>query len=163
MASKDLSNWERPKKRRTDSDPMKSRGGTMNAKRDYYRRPNRAIVYIVAHRRNHKALSKAIEHDFGFTTNGRIDIRRWDIRGIRLVPSYKKGLAEWFRKTSSTQLGCVFIVCGLRSQRAASYVDSNRHLKLFVPAINNSAWFKHGVFKKAAEYLNIDTNIFRPD
>lgn len=141
----------------------KTRGYTYNQKRDYYRKTKRPFLYIIAHRFHQKNICKALENDFGFTTNGTINRGAWDLRGIRYIRSYRVGLKEWFQKTSKQYLGCVFIVCSPRVHRPAIFIDTYRHLVLLVPAITTSTWANQSIFKRAADYLNIDINRFRPE
>lgn len=138
-----------------------SNGYKFNQHRDptrYYGR-----VYLIAHKKYSIGVARAIENDFGFTTNRTIDWHSWNLRGIRYVPSYRARLKEFFATTSRTRLGCVFIVCGARVHRPAIFVDRDKHLVMLVPPITYTNWGNLGIFKKAADYLNITNNHFRPD
>lgn len=140
-----------------------TQGYLYNQTRDWYRRPTSSTVFLVARDFYHKHITRAIENDFGFTTNGYIDRRSWDARGIQFVSTAKRNLPDFYRNLSKNRLGYVFIVCSPRSHRASIVIDRNRHLVLLAPYIHHNTWPNLSVFKLAAEYLNIDPNYFRPD
>ena len=139
----------------------KTWGYRANQQKDYYR-TGREYMFIVAHRFDQEVLSRAIHRDFGFTTNGTIDKRAWALRGIKYRASYKKNLLPWIKSASSRKLGCVFVICGPRVHRPAVYLNRDKHLVLLTPPITRPGWHELSIFKQAAEYLNIDKDIFRP-
>lgn len=154
-------------KRRSKYKPVeKTFGYCYNQRLPYYREDRNkksGSVFIVARDFYQKAVCRAIENDFGFTTNGTIDRKSWDARGIKFVKASRRNMVDYYKWMSKNTLGNVFIVCSPLRHRPAIYLDRNRHLVLLVPHIHHGTWPHLKIFKQAADYLNIDIDFFRPD
>lgn len=107
------------------------------------------------------AVLASLKNDFGF--EGReIDWKIWQSRGIHIYDALKKSTRAKFRYDAVNCLGRVFLIASPLHHKYGSYINKERHHVIYAPEPMSANFGSLSIFKAAAEYLNIDPDVFRP-